>query len=68
MLLYLKVLLYLDLEQGTVSSKLPAYKEACLSALAISPDQSLCLIAYTNQRIMEIDLSTARSELGSPIH
>jgi len=50
----------IDLEEERVLSKLPSYKESCLTALALSPDETTCLMTYSNQRLVEVDIKTAR--------
>jgi len=43
-----------------VVARLPSYSEAALSALALAPDGSTCALVYSNQRVMEVHLATAR--------
>lgn len=49
-----------DLASLTLQAKLPSYREAPLCALSISPSSATCLLVYSNQRVMEVCLSSAR--------
>ena len=49
-----------DLRSNTLFSKLPHYSEAAISAISTSSDGSVCILAYSNNRIMEVDLKKAR--------
>jgi hypothetical protein len=43
-----------------VTARLPAYSEAALACLAVAPDCSTAVLAYADQRVMEVSLKTAR--------
>ena len=50
----------LDLNKLELISKFPGYTEANISALSLSPDNKTCFIAYSNNRVMEVDTMSGR--------
>jgi U3 small nucleolar RNA-associated protein 4 len=54
------VVVVVDLEKEAVISKLPSYKDATLTAMALSPDNSTCAMVFTNQRVVEVDIKTSK--------
>jgi len=55
-------LVLLGLQGGILSlaAKLPSYREASLSCLSLSPSSGSLLLAYSNMRVLEVDVSTGR--------
>lgn len=50
----------LDLETHSLASKLPGYTEATLASMGINFDGKTCVMVYSNNRMMEVDLKTGR--------
>jgi len=50
----------LDLTTNNLVSKLPGYTEATLASLGLSFDSKTCVLVYSNNRMMEVDLKTGR--------
>jgi len=50
----------LNLATNSLLSKLPGYSEAPLATIGINFDLKTCVMVYSNNKIMEIDLKTGR--------
>lgn len=50
----------LDLETNTLASKLPGYTEATMDSMGINFDGKTCVMVYSNNRMIEVDLKTGR--------
>jgi len=53
-------LVVLDLNSLTLLAKLPSYKEASLTCFSVSPSGKFAVLVYSNQKVLEVDLSSAR--------
>ena len=49
-----------DLEKNCLVCKIPGYNEAMISALGVSPDGKYCVMVYSNNKVMEVDLLAGR--------
>jgi len=50
----------LSLKNFTLISQLPGYTEANISAIGLSPDSSTCFIAYSNNKLVEVDVKSGK--------
>ena len=50
----------LDLATHQLLSKLPSYSEAALSSLGLAPSGATALLAYSDNRLVEVDTTTGR--------
>jgi len=50
----------LDLQKVSVISKMPRVGNACVASLTISPNEKTCVVAYSDQKITQMDIETAR--------
>jgi len=53
-------LVALSLATLEVVARLPSYSGAALAALAVAQDGSTCALVYSDQRVLEVNLATAR--------
>jgi len=49
-----------DLVNFTVAAKLPSYRDGCISAIGINPHSNHVVIAYSNHKLIECDVRTAK--------
>jgi len=49
-----------DLKTNTLISKFPVLSTACITAVALSPDAKNCVLTYSDQRLAEINVETAK--------
>lgn len=49
-----------DLDTLGLKAKLPSYREASLCALTMSPNCTSCVMVYSNQRVVEVDINSAK--------
>ncbi len=49
-----------DLKTNTLISKLPVLSNACITGVALSPDGKNCALTYSDQRLAQIIVETAK--------
>jgi len=57
---YSENVVVVDLHSFTVAAKLPSYREGCISAIGINPHNNNVVIAYSNHKLVECDIRTAK--------
>jgi len=57
---YSENVVVVDLHTFTVAAKLPSYREGAISAIGINPHNNNVVIAYSNQKLVECDIRTAK--------